>query len=421
MDQADRLEDQTASSPGTMGPLRRREFRLYFIGNLASNSGTWLQNAALSVFLFNLTRSSFWVGLASTALFVPVLILALPSGVLADRTDRLRLLRNTQLVAGSLAIALTILIGIHAANKFVVIFITAGLGACVAVAIPTMQSLLPSLVPGNELSQAIALNSLTFNIARMLGPLAAAGAYLLGAAWAFGLNAVSFFILAVALTMIRQPPYPRPSEKPGRIRDALTYAWQHRRTRARLLAIAGLSLALDPITTLSPALVRSYGLPSSRAPFIFAAWGAGAVLGVTLGGGLIRRLASRELGWAGLAVMAAGLVGLGAARSFVVALGTGLISGWGYITATVSFTTGIHADVPEALRGRVSALWTLAFLGPRAFSGAIDGALADRVGPHLAAALFALPALAAIWIASRVSSVPVEPDERSLLEEPGPT
>ena len=112
-------------------------------------------------------------------------------------------------------------------------------------------------------------------------------------------------------------------------------------------------------------------------------------------------------------MMAAGLVALGAARSFAVALATGLVSGWGYITATVAFTTGMHTDVPEVLRGRVSALWTLAFLGARSFSGVIVAALADRVGPHLATIFFALPAVAAIWLASRVCSLPAVPDTHS--------
>src|SRR5918999_1975322 len=109
MAQAELQPPLTTSKPGT-SPLRRREFRLYFTGNLTSNSGTWLQNAAMSVYLFQLTGSSFWVGLASAAQFMPTLLLALPAGALADRTDRLRLMRRAQMAAGLLALLLAVLV-----------------------------------------------------------------------------------------------------------------------------------------------------------------------------------------------------------------------------------------------------------------------------------------------------------------------
>ena len=384
-----------------LSPLRRREFRLFFIGSLASNSGTWLQNAALSVYLFNLTGSSFWVGIATAALFVPVLVLALPAGALADRTDRLQLMRRSQMAAGTLALVLTVLVALDVANKYIVIAIAAGTGIFGAVAIPAMQSLVPSLVPKQDLAQAIGLNSLTFNIARVIGPMLAAAALYVGAAWAFGLNAASYFVLVAALGMIGALPFAHPRGEPGSIAEGVKFAWRHPKIRLLLFCVMAVAASLDPITTLSPALVSSYGLDSTRAPFIFSAWGGGAVLGVTIGGRLMKRLFARRLGWVGLPVLSAGLLCLAAARSLPLALAAGLIAGWGYIAAVISFTTGIQLAVPEALRGKVGALWTMCFLGPRVLSGLVDGFLADQIGPHRATALFALPALAAMWAARR--------------------
>jgi predicted MFS family arabinose efflux permease len=125
------------------------------------------------------------------------------------------------------------------------------------------------------------------------------------------------------------------------------------------------------------------------------------VLGVTVGARLTKLLFARRLGWVGLPTLSAGLLMLATARSLPVAVVAGLICGWGFITAVVSFTTTIQLEVPDQLRGRVSALWSMCFLGPRVLSGIIDGRLADQIGPHRSTALFALPALAAIWAARR--------------------
>ena len=400
MAQAELQPPLTTTETGR-NPLRRREFRLYFAGNLTSNSGTWLQNAAIAVYLYSLTGSSFWVGLASAAQFVPTLLLALPAGALADRTDRLQLLKRAQMAAGFLALLLAVLVAMGLATKYLVLGVALGTGVFGAVAIPAMQSMVPSLVPRSELPQAIGLNSLTFNLARAIGPLVAALALSVGAHWAFGLNALSFFVLVAALSRIGTVPFPHPRGEPRTIVEGVRYAWNHSRIRPLLLCVMAIAASVDPLTTLSPALVTSYGLDSSRAPLIFSSWGAGAVLCVTLGARLMRRLFARRLGWIGLPTLAAGLLMLAAARSLPEAIGAGLICGFGFITAVVSFTTTIQLEVPDELRGKISALWTMCFLGPRVLSGLVDGLLADQIGAHRSTAVFALPALVATWAARR--------------------
>jgi MFS family permease len=385
------------------GPLARREFRLYFAGNLASNVGNWLANVALSVYVHDLTGSSFWVGLTNAALFIPVILFALPAGALADRTDRIRLLRLSQLMAFGLSIALTILAATHTATRESVVVFAAGLGVTVAFGIPAMQSMIPSLVPTSELHEAIGLNALTFNIARALGPvLAAALITTIGAAVAFGINALSFVPLLVALTVIRTLPFPRESEgPPGPIREGLAYAWTHVRTRTMLLAMVAVSVSLDPITTVSPALARAYGMSTGSAGWIVSSWGAGAVLGITAGRRFIAYVTKRGTGWMGLVLLGAGIVALGGAPGIGAAVPAAILTGFGYITAAIAFVTTIQADVPERLRGRVMSLWLLSFLGPRVIAAVIDGVLADRFGPHVATACFAAPAVAAAWLVRR--------------------
>ena len=385
------------------GPLARREFRLYFAGNVASNVGSWLSNVALGVYVLDLTESSFWVGLTNAALFVPVILFALPAGALADRSDRMRLLRVSQIAACAFATLLAVLVGIDAANRYVVVVIAMGLGLTIAVAIPAMQSMIPSLVPHEELNEAIGLNALTFNLARALGPvIAAATITAIGATFAFSLNALSFVPLIVALVVIRRPPFPREMEGAGgSVREGLSYAWNHVRTRTMLLAVMAIAVSLDPITTVSPALARSFGLATGSAGWIVSSWGAGAVLGITLGRRWIRFTSTRGLGWIGLLGQATGLVALGAAPAIGAAIPAAILTGFGYITATIAFVTTIQSDVPERLRGRVMALWTASFLGPRVIAAVIDGALADSFGPHMTTAVFAAPAVAAAWFVRR--------------------
>lgn len=385
------------------GPLARREFRLYFAGNVASNVGSWLANVALGVYVLDLTGSSFWVGLTNAALFVPVILFALPAGALADRTDRMRLLRVSQIAACGFATLLALLVGLDEANRYVVVVIAVGLGLTIAVAIPAMQSMIPSLVPHQELNEAIGLNALTFNLARALGPVIAAATYTaIGATFAFSLNALSYAPLIVALIVIRRPPFPREMDGAGgSVREGLSYAWNHTRTRTMLLAVMAVAVSLDPITTVSPALAREYGLATGSAGWIVSSWGAGAVLGITLGRRWIRFTSTRGLGWVGLLGQATGLFALGLAPSIGAAIPAALLTGFGYITATIAFVTTIQSDVPERLRGRVMAMWTASFLGPRVIAAVVDGALADAFGPHLATAVFAAPAVLAAWFVRR--------------------
>jgi len=393
-------------------PLKRREFRLYFIGNAVSNVGNWVSNVVLSVFMLELTGSSFWVGLTGLGLFVPTILFSLPAGALADRVDRLGLLKRVQLAMFLLAVVLTVLSATDTADRYNVLALSFGLGIGVAIAIPTIQALIPLMVPHEQLGDAIRLNGLTFNLARALGPvLAAAALVTIGATWAFGFNALTFLALVGALTLIGRPPFPRPSTgPPGPIREGIRYAWDHLRTRWMLLSIVAIGITLDPITTLSPALARDYeGVATGAAGWIVAGWGGGAALMIIIGRRVIQHVTEHGLGWIGLLVLAGGIAGLGAAPSLPWAIVATLIAGAGYISATMAFTTTIQSDVPESLRGRVSALWTLAFLGPRAVAAVIDGALADAIGPRPTTVIFASVALAAAVFLRRVETPKGEP------------
>ena len=147
-----------------------RDFRLFFVGNLVSSSGTWLQNVAQGVLVLQLTGRSVMVGAAQAATFVPVLLLALHGGRLADRFDRRRLLIWTQVGAAAATAVLAILAAGHHAGVTAIVVVAVVLGIQYAVAVPATQALVPSLVSPQDLGPAIGLTSVTYNLARALGP-----------------------------------------------------------------------------------------------------------------------------------------------------------------------------------------------------------------------------------------------------------
>jgi len=148
---------------------------------------------------------------------------------------------------------------------------------------------------------------------------------------------------------------------------------------------------------------------ANRAGWIVSAWGLGAVLVITAGAPLLRRIAEHGLGWLGLGVLAAGIAIYAAGHTMPVVLAGNAIAGAGYIVAAVTFTAAIQHDVPEALRGRVMALWTFAFLGLRPLASLVDGKLADTFNPHWAALVFAAPAAVAALVVRRGTLGGAEP------------
>ncbi len=375
--------------------LSNRDFRLFFVGNLISSSGTWLQNVAQGVLVLQLTGRSFMVGLTQAATFVPVLLLALHGGRLADRFDRRRLLIWTQLGAAAATAILAALAGLHRAGVTAIVVVAVVLGVQYAVAVPATQALVPSLVEPENLGPAIGLTAVTYNLARALGPLLATVAVaLLGFGLAFGLNSLSFMALALAIAAIRPVGGGRRPEG-GSIMEAVRHAWGDRRLRTLLAAVVAVSFATDPVFTLSPALAHLvFHRATSQAGLLVSAFGAGAIGSALVVTRLMRRPASSRtaVGLAAMAVMAGGLALMAVSPSFWLALVALLVAGSGYLLTITGWTTGIQEAVPDVLRGRVMAIWTLCFLGSRPVAAVLDGALADALSPRWAAELMLVPA-----------------------------
>lgn len=394
---------EVASSPWRV--LRGRDFGGYFLGSALSNVGTWFQNIAAGLLVYELTRSSLAVGAVTAAQFLGALVLAPWAGAAADRFDRRRLLLATQAVAGSVAGVLAVLTALGAATAPVVIGASALLGLATAFAVPALMSLVPSLVAPRDLEVAVSLNSVTFNLARAVGPvLGALAVEEAGYATAFAINAASFAAFAAALLVIRDRRSPsRSGGSAGprpRLRESARLVASHPTWAALLLAVGALSLSTDPINTVVPEFALDLLDGSERdAGLLVGAFGTGATLTAVLLGSRLRAL-PRALPVA-MVVQGVGMLGFAVARDLPTAVAALAVSGAGYLAGVTGATARVQREVPDAQLGRVMALWSLLFVGTRPLGAAVDGVLAERFGPRWAAAALALPVLAGVALLGR--------------------
>jgi MFS family permease len=395
-------QERVEEEPGGAGPrealrlISSRSFGPYFLGNAVSASGTWFQNLAAALLVYRQTHSAFLLGVLNFCQFVPVLLLVPWTGRAADRFDRRRLLLVTQPLAAALSGLLAVLAWQGLASTEVVLAAAAGLGVCSAFSVTAQQALVTGLVPIRDIPSAVGLNAMTFNIARAAGPaLATATIATLGIPAAFGVNAASFGLFAVILLFVQARPQELAARGSARLRDSLSLLRREPRLAALLAIVVIVGAASDPVNTLSPAFAREFGHRDVVAGFIIGSFGAGAVAAafVLAGrvGGSRRRMAVT------LALLGAGMVTFSLLPWFGLALAVLVFAGFGYLASNTSATARLQLSVEETQRGRMMALWSVAFLGLRPIASIADGAIAAAVGVRTAGVVFgSLPLLAAL-------------------------
>ena len=371
-----------------LGQFRHRPFAIYWAGGLLSNLGTWLQAVAGSIFVYQLTGSPLAVGILNFAGFVPILLFSIAGGTISDRFDRRTVVVATHLVSGVLAAALAVITLAGAATDGHVILIAFLLNTSYAVAKPSIIAMLPGLVTRDEVTDAVALNTLQFILGQVLGPLIAALVMATaGAGWAFAVNALTFLGPIVAMAYLvrhglgETDRADEAKAREGKAASARTYVREHRWILAVLAGVVAVSAPLEVIRTLSPVLV-SEGLheAESAAGMVVAAQAIGSAIGVALFAPLRRRGMSERTAAAGIIVQATGLVGTVLAGSLVqAALAVGLV-GFGFSLAFPVLTGALQLEVPDWVRGRVMAFHQMSHLGNRPATALIVGALATLLG-----------------------------------------
>lgn len=375
-----------------------RDFGPYLAGNSLSSIGTWFQNLAASLLIYDLTRSTLMVGVVNFAQFVGALVLAPVAGSAADRFDRRHVLMISQAVAAMASAGLAVLTLTETVTAPLLIASTVLLGLALAFFAPSMLSMVPLLVPRVDLDTALSLNSASFNLARAVGPvLAAAVIDRLGYGAAFTINATTFAIFVALLTAV----HPRAStvvasNSHPRLRDAVTFVRQTDVVVPLLVVVAVSSIAIDPVYTLTPELaIDVFAGSQQTVGLLVGAFGTGAVLTAVF---VVSRLkAVRYVLGISLTVLAAGMGLLAVAPTLPLGLlGLG-IAGAGYLATLTRATTRIQNEVPDEQLGRVMALWSVCFIGSRPFVALVDGAVADLVHPRAAAGMLAVVPLATAW------------------------
>jgi MFS family permease len=370
--------------------LQKRDFRLYFCGSVTSDLGTWLQNTAQVLLAYKLANSVFDVGLVTCAQFMGPLLLGPWAGVIADRFGGRRTLLGTQAVAGLVAFFMAALVFSHALNEWLLVAGALASGLTFTFALPARNVTVQRLVSDDSTRAAYVMDSVSYNVGRMLGPvlvvlLLAPGGY----GWAFIANGLSFIVFTTTLLWVRHGE--AEPEVRSKVRDGFVIARHERAILLLLLMVAAVTVADDPILVLGPTIARNLDANPSWAGWFIAALGAGNVLGS------LRRAHHRPT----LSLAAAALAALGICMVLFVATSSIWVSFAAAVGAGVtcllanSMTRTLLSQTAGTVRvAPVMAVWAIAWAGSKPLASLVDGSAAGFIGYRATGILLALPVFA---------------------------
>jgi predicted MFS family arabinose efflux permease len=402
--------ERLTGSVGGFGNIARafshRNYRVYVSGNSISLTGLWLQRVAVGWLTWTLTHSGTWLGLVSLADFLPVLVLSPFAGVLADRADRVWIIRITQLCGCVQAAALAMLVATGAITIHILVTLVLLLGCASAIGQPARLALIPNLVDRASLPSAVAINSIIFNLARFIGP-AIAGLLIaeISIAAAFAANAVSYIAFQISLAKLRDlpplPPGPRQNAITASI-EAYAYASRHRGIAPMLMLFTVTTIGTRCFIELFPGFAdHVFGRGAQGLSMLTSTVGLGAMCG---GAWMVFR---QEI--AGLAnfvlaatlAMSLAVLAFTATDTFPVALLCVFVAGAAMTITGTGAQTLIQAAVDSRMRGRVMALYGMIFRSGPAVGAVLIGTASEHFGLRLPLAIGAVVSCAA-WILTRV-------------------
>jgi len=385
-----------------------RNFRLYFIGQLISVSGTWMQSLAQGWLVLQLTGSSVDLGFAVALQYVPMLLFGSYGGLVADRYEKRRILYFTQSAAGLLALLLGILVSTHHVNVTTVYVIAFGLGIVNLFDVPTRQAFVQEMVGRDLIANAVSLNSVLMNSGRLIGPgIAAAFIALVGTAACFFANSLSFLAVLLALVLMRREeflPMRTVTREKGQLRRGLRYAFATPLLRNVIISVAVVGTFAYNFTVTLPLLATKTFHETSATHYgiLMGAMGFGAVIG-----GLIVARRSRPtphmlallmLGFGTFMTLAAFAPTVTLAE--VAMIPTGAFS----IALIATANSLLQLNSKESMRGRVMSLYSIAFLGTTPIGAPLVGLIVSWSNPRIGifvGAAFALLTGAALLVQQR--------------------
>lgn len=399
--------EPTAAPRGSLRLMLDPVFGPFFVGKLISVTGIWVYNIVAAILAYEVSRSALVVGMVSVAQFGPQLLLAPVFGALADRGDRKRQLIVGRLISTLGALGLAVWVwaagpqGLPGAWPVVASALVVGTGFVVGG--PAMNALLPSLVHRNELAAAIALNAVPFTVGRAAGPaLGALIATSVGTAPAFALAGVTNLTFAVLVLPLRLRSRAAPRRGADRrVRAGVQYLGEDRALILLLIGVAAIGIGTDPVITLTPSLSAGFGVGATLVGVFASSFGIGAGATFLFLAPLRRRIGLPRLGALGLLLVGLGTAAAGLSPVPMLAIAAFVVSGSGMTMALTSLSTQIQARLPDELRGRVMALWSVAFLGSRPLAAAVNGAVADTFSVQVAYLSVGIVLVVAAWYCSQ--------------------
>ncbi|HUI09999.1 MAG TPA: MFS transporter [Bacteroidota bacterium] len=370
---------------GTFAALRHRNYRLWFFGQLTSLFGTWMQTTAQGFLVFQLTRSPSYLGLVGFASGAPTWLLTLYGGVVADRVPRARLMTVTQTFMMILAFILAGLTFAGVVQPWHVLVLASLLGIANSFDAPARQSFVSEMVSPEDLTNAIALNSMMFQAATVVGPAMAGVAYaLFGPGWCFTINGVSFIAVIAALSAMRLPPVAarrRAASAVAELAEGARYIRSQPTIRVLICMIAVSSMFGLSFATLIPAWsVNVLGGGAETNGLLFSARGVGALLGALIIASLGARIRRGRLLVAGSMLWPLLFAALSRTSRLSLSLLILASAGVGSIFVNNLSNALVQTATPERLRGRVMGAYTWIFFGFMPLGALWSGMLAGRIG-----------------------------------------
>lgn len=388
----------------TFAAFSIHNFRLYFGGQMVSVSGAWMQRVAQSWLVLEITGSGAAVGAITAVQFLPILLLAPRGGLVADRMDKRKVLYVTQSLAALIALTLGVLVLTEVVELWMVFALALALGMVGSVDNPSRNSFVMEMVGRSRLANAVALNSVLVNSARVVGP--AVGGVLIvtvGIGWCFVINAASYLVFITALSLMRSDDIDRAEpevRQRGQLRDALAYVSRQPVLRSTLVMSAVIGLFAYEFEVVLPLLARfTFGGEADTFGTMFAAMGVGAIVG-----GLYVATRGRTSPRAILAAAAALAVTIAAtaiAPNVWIVYTTLVLVGASASAFLTLSNSVLQLESSPQMRGRVVGLRATAILGARPVGAPVVGWIGEHLGPRWALGLGAVATIAVVAWARR--------------------
>jgi predicted MFS family arabinose efflux permease len=389
----------------TFSALRYRDFRLLWFGAFASTTGTFMQTLAQGWLVYTMTGSALLLGVDGFLATGPMLLFSLFGGVIADRIERRKIMLLSQVAQMTFAFVLTGLLYFHAVKVWHIFILSFLTGSAQSFSGPAYASLLPLLVKRDDMSNAVAMNSMQFNLARVIGPAIGGVVFgLWGAAACFGLNGLSFVAVIIALSIIKMPPLhanATSTSMMAQMKEGFAFVASRRSLlMLTFLSFAGTFLGM-PLFTMMPVVAKSiFHLGPQGLSYLMADYGIGSVVGALFVAGSSYAAKKGRLALVLQLVFACTLVAFGMSRHLAASLVIAFLAGSAIVGVISLYSSLVQLSTSDAMRGRVMSIFMLAFRGGMPLGSLLAGFVAQRwsITTALVVNGIALAAVALVFI-----------------------